>query len=176
MGTIEKYSRVEYERRWLVRPAADWRQLVEPYSKHLHDRYIDHTRLRLRYLTNSDTGPQPCKLGKKYASRSPYKQPIVGIELSRDETSLLEALPARTITKRRYYFHRRDDIFSIDVFEEDLAGLVICEFEAESIDALMAVEPPDFLTVEVTNDIFFTGGSLCRITASELKEKLRSAL
>ena len=176
MGTIEKYSRTEYERRWLVRADADWRHLVQTYSKHLHDRYVDNTRLRLRFLTNSDTGPQPCKLGKKYASDSAYKQMIVGVELSPAETELLAKLPAATITKTRYYYHRVEEVFSIDVFDEELSGLTICEFEADSLEKLMSVEPPPFVAVEVTEEEFFTGGKLCRVSQDELRAKLASIL
>ena len=58
METIEKYSRTEYERRWLVRPDSGWKALVEPYSKHLHDLYLDGSRLRLRHQLDVNTGGQ----------------------------------------------------------------------------------------------------------------------
>jgi CYTH domain-containing protein len=56
MGPEElKYTRVEYERRFLVSPHADWRSVVESYSKTFEDKYLRHTRLRLRILTDLDT-------------------------------------------------------------------------------------------------------------------------
>ncbi len=54
LGT--KYTRVEYERRFLVSPQAEWRSTVEPYSKSFEDKYLQSSRLRLRVLTDSDTG------------------------------------------------------------------------------------------------------------------------
>lgn len=72
MSTDElKYTRVEYERRFLVSPSSDWRSAVEAYSKTFEDNYIRGTRLRLRVLTDSDTGRRVIKLTKKFESPSP---------------------------------------------------------------------------------------------------------
>ena len=38
---VPKYARIEYERRFLVDPSADWRRTAKPYSKLLEDRYLD---------------------------------------------------------------------------------------------------------------------------------------
>ncbi len=69
-----KYSRIEYERRFLVSPNADWKKIVELYSKAFEDKYIRNSRLRLRILTDSDTGRHLIKLTKKFESDSPYFQ------------------------------------------------------------------------------------------------------
>lgn len=63
-------------------------------------------------------------------------------------------------------------MFSIDVFEGELAGLILCECEALSLEELMAIEPPLYATAEVTEDAFFTGGNLSRTSCSDLKRKL----
>lgn len=66
MDTEElKYTRVEYERRFLVSPQEDWKNAVETYSKIFEDKYLRNTRLRLRILTDSDTGRRVIKLSKK---------------------------------------------------------------------------------------------------------------
>jgi hypothetical protein len=68
MDTEEtKYTRVEYERRFIVSPDTIWRSAVEPYAKRFEDKYLRDTRLRLRLLTDSDTGRQLMKLNKKLA-------------------------------------------------------------------------------------------------------------
>jgi hypothetical protein len=51
MDIEAKYTRVEYERRFLVDTDSGWKNLVEPYSKLFEDKYISGTRLRLRTLT-----------------------------------------------------------------------------------------------------------------------------
>jgi CYTH domain-containing protein len=63
-------------------------------------------------------------------------------------------------------------VFSIDVFEGELEGLVLCETEAESLEDLMSAEQPTFVSHEVTEDSFFQGGSLCRTPRADLVCKL----
>src|SRR3954471_7735955 len=88
-----KYTRVEFERRFLVSSHSDWRAVVESYSKTFEDKYLHHARLRLRVLTDSDTGRRIIKLTKKFESESPYFQTIGRILLSPGEYELFDALP-----------------------------------------------------------------------------------
>lgn len=173
MDTEErKYTRVEYERRFLVSSHADWRSVVEPYSKRFQDKYLHNTRLRLRRLTDSDTGRQVIKLNKKFDSASPYFQTIGRILLSPGEYELFDGMAGDRLDKTRYYHNHLGRVFSIDVFEGELEGLVLCETETDSLDELMRAEPPGYTTREVTEDPFFTGGNLCRTTRAELLGKL----
>jgi CYTH domain-containing protein len=167
-----KYARIEYERRFLVSPHSDWRSVVESYSKTFEDKYLHQARLRLRILTDSDTGRHIIKLTKKFESSSPYYQTINRILLSPGEYELLDSLEGDRLKKVRHYHICRGRAFSVDVFEGELVGLVLCEIEAEGIEELMSIEPPSFVIHEVTDDIFFTGGNLCRITNGELLHKL----
>lgn len=173
MDTEEsKYTRVEYERRFLVPPHSDWRSSVESYSKTFEDKYLRHARLRLRKLTDSDTGRQIIKLTKKFESVSPYFQKINRILLSPGEYEFLDSLEGDRLKKIRHYHTYRGRVFSVDVFEGELEGLILCEVEVEGIEDLMSVEPPAYANYEVTEDAFFTGGNLCRITRAELLHKL----
>ena len=167
-----KYSRIEYERRFLVAPDADWKKFVEPYSKSFEDKYLKDARLRLRILTDSDSSRQLIKLTKKFESDSPYFQMITTIILSPDEYKLFDALEGNRLKKIRYYHNYRGQIFSIDVFKNELNGLVLCETETDSLEDLMSAELPAYIKREVTKDIFFTGGNLCRITNPDLLSKL----
>lgn len=170
-----KYTRVEYERRFLISPHAGWRSFVEAYSKTFVDKYLRGTRLRLRLLTDSDTGRRLLKLTKKFESTSPYSQTIGRILLSPGEYELLHKLEGDSLTKVRYYHSYHGQVFSIDVFEGELEGLVLCETEAESLDELMSVAPPAYAGYEVTEDSFFTGGKLCQTTRTELLRKLAAS-
>jgi lactoylglutathione lyase len=167
-----KYTRPEFERRFLVSPGSRWRDHVEPYSKRFEDIYIRHTRLRLRILSDSATGREFIKLTKKLESASPYVQMIGSIPLSPIEYEFLSGLAGDRITKIRYYHFYRGHVFSIDVFEADLAGLVLCEVETGGIEELMRISLPDYVLVEVTEDPFFTGGNLCRTTRDDLARML----
>jgi CYTH domain-containing protein len=167
-----KYTRVEYERRFLVSPQSDWRSAVESYSKRFEDKYLRHARLRLRILIDSDTGRRIIKLTKKFESTSPYFQTIGRILISPSEYELLNSLEGDRLKKVRHYHNYRGRVFSIDVFEGELSGLVLCEVEAGGIEELMSAAPPAYVKYEVTEDAFFTGGKLCRTTRAELLSKL----
>lgn len=167
-----KYTRVEYERRFLVSPKADWRSAVEPYSKVFEDKYLAGTRLRLRIQTDTDSGRRLLKLNKKLESPSPYFRTIGRILLSPSEYELLVGAEGHRLRKVRHYHHYLGRVFSIDVFEGELAGLVLCETEAEGLDELMLIEPPTYAEREVTEDPFFTGGNLCQTTRADLLRKL----
>ena len=167
-----KYSRVEYERRFLVSLHADWRSAVESYSKTFEDKYLRDSRLRLRILTDSDTGRRVIKLTKKFESASAYFRTISRILLSQSEYELLDGLEGDRLKKVRYYQNYRDRVFSIDVFEGELDGLILCETEAEGLEDLMSAEPPPYAKHDVTDDRFFEGGSLSRTTRADLMHKL----
>jgi CYTH domain-containing protein len=168
----KKYTRVEYERRFLVSPGSDWKSAVEPYSKTFEDKYLRDARLRLRILTDSDTGRRLIKLNKKFESDSPHFRTVSRILLSPNEYNLLDGLEGDRLKKTRYYHNHLGRLFSVDVFEGELEGLVLCEIEADSLEELMAATPPDYATTEVTEDAFFTGGNLCRVTRVEIERKL----
>ncbi|MEK6301272.1 MAG: hypothetical protein AABO41_11160 [Acidobacteriota bacterium] len=167
-----KYMRVEYERRFLVSPNADWMSAVESYSKTLEDKYLRDSRLRLRILTDSDTGRRVFKLNKKLDSPSRYFRTISRILLSPSEYELLDGLEGDRLKKTRYYHNYRGRVFSIDVFDDELTGLVLCETEAEGLEALMLADPPYHTQLEVTDDPFFEGGNLCGTTRAALMRKL----
>lgn len=167
-----KYTRIEYERRFLVPPQADWRSSIEPYSKIFEDKYLRDTRLRLRVLTDTDTGRRIIKLNKKSESPSPYFQTVSRILLSSTEYKLFDGLEGDRLKKERHYHHHLGRVFSIDVFAGELDGLVLCETEAEGLEDLMSAQFPTFATHEVTEDTFFTGGSLCRTTRADLLRRL----
>jgi CYTH domain-containing protein len=169
---ILNYTRVEYERRFLVSPDSNWKTAVEAYSKTFEDNYIRGTRLRLRVLTDSDTLRRVIKLTKKFESPSPYFRTISRILLTRAEYELLDALDGDRVTKTRYYHNHLGRVFSIDVFRGQLDGLILCETEADGLEDLMSAQPPTYAKHEVTEDHFFEGGRLCRTTRDELISKL----
>jgi CYTH domain-containing protein len=171
--TVPKYARIEYERRFLVDPAFDWQVNTKPYCKFLEDRYLDCGRLRVRRLEDSDTGRVIFKLTKKFESNSMFAQPVVSIWLSPAEYEALKSLPGRDLSKRRYYDECGGLVLSIDVFQGELDGLILCETESESLDALRAVRLPQYARREVTEDRFFTGGSLCRANRLQIEAAVR---
>ncbi len=163
---IPKYARPEYERRFLVCNIPD---LSETAFRVIEDLYLDDTRLRLRKITHHD-GVMQYKLCKKYPSEGNDPLAIVNIYLTSQEYDLLSTLAGKVVRKKRY-----DIVASahcIDVFEDHLAGLVLCEFEAESAAGLETFALPPWIGRDVSDDPFFAGGCLASIDATQLAAKL----
>ena len=169
-----KYTRVEYERRFLVRAAADWRAAADAGSNRIEDSYLHGTRMRVRVVTNTTTRNRTLKLTKKADSPSPYFRTISRILLSNDEHRLFDGLSGERLTKTRFHVTHLDRVFAVDVFDPPLDGLILCEIEASSLDDLMRVQPPAFVNCEVTEDPFFNGANLCRMGRHDLLAKLAS--
>lgn len=172
IDTVEKYSKFENERRFLVSPVADWKSFIEPYYKTLEDKYIKNSRFRLRIMKDSDIKQPTFKLTKKYESDSPYRRLISSMVLSTKEFEVFNTLDGDYLQKNRYFHNFNGRFFSIDVFEGELGGLVLCETEANSFEELMTIEFPEYAKYEVTEDSFFDGGNLCAATRAELNRKL----
>lgn len=160
--SLPPYSRMEYERRFLVDPAHDWKQWVKPYSRRIEDRYLSCGRLRVRAMTNLDQPRVVYKLTKKFESPALDRQPIVNIYLTESEYRVVRELPGNDLVKIRYYHEYAGRVFSVDAFEDKLRGLVLCESEADSAEALAVIKFPEYATVEVTNDVRYTGAELAK--------------
>jgi CYTH domain-containing protein len=166
MERPHKYARVERERRFLLDqfPSADvvWR-------RHIRDRYIDGTLLRLREQTD-DSGTAVFKLTQKVPARGSGAQQvwITNIYLTEGEFRLLAELPAKILSKVRYSVPP----FGIDLFEGALEGLRLAEAEFDSAAEADALVVPDFLLCEVTDDERFTGGRLVCASRPNVEEWL----
>jgi len=174
MEDESKYTRVEYERRFLVAPDCGWEKSVKSYSKLFEDIYLSNTRMRLRVLTDSDSDRRIVKLTKKSESNSPYFRTISRILLSQNEYDVLSQLDGNRISKVRHYCDHQGRIMSIDVFQGELDGLILSEVESGGLADLMSIEPPVIAAVEVTEDPFFDGGNLSTVSQRELRVKLKT--
>ncbi|HEX7848351.1 MAG TPA: hypothetical protein VF485_01340 [Sphingomonas sp.] len=122
----------------------------------IEDRYLPGTHLRLRKVTAPGVAPV-FKLGKKYPGAGLSSRPMTNIYLDAAEHTMLAALSAARLTKRR---HDVGDGFAIDVFEGALSGLVLAEVSADDGAALAAVAVPAWCMAEVTDDPAYAGGTL----------------
>ena len=154
-----KYARLEFERRWLVNRAAR-AALPEAFVTLIDDLYIAGTRLRLRQMRRAGLDETKWKLTKKYESDDPSARPIVTAYLTDSEYVLLRTLPGKTLRKRRVHFEHEGRWWSLDLFEDQLAGLEMIECEAEDRAALASLNPPDWVLREVTDLPHWQGGAL----------------
>ncbi len=161
-----KYAHIERERRWLVdrdaRPS-----LASLPSTLIEDRYIIGTRLRLRRMSASESDAVSLKLTKKYEADDPLARPIVTSYLSPEEYDVFAALPAMTLTKRRFKLADAGLEFSVDQFSGALAGLELAEIECADDAVLRALRTPDWAVREVSHDPRYQGGSLAQFGIPE---------
>jgi CYTH domain-containing protein len=164
MTLPHKYARIERERRFLVDQVPHDANVVR--IRHIEDRYIDGTALRLRELSESGC-PAVFKLTHKVPARAKGAQQgfITNIYLTAEEFCVLAQLPAKQLSKTRYSVPP----FGIDVFEGALEGLCLAEAEFDSPAAADALTIPSFILAEVTTDDRFTGGVLVRSSRHEVQ-------
>jgi CYTH domain-containing protein len=117
------------------------------------------------------------KLGQKLVPSPPdfSVTTITNIYLTPSEYALLAPLPALELLKRRYRVEEDGRIFSVDVFEQHLSGLVLAEIGFDTTEEMrQPFSFPPWVAREVSNDIRFTGGALVGLEADEVAALLRS--
>lgn len=158
-----RFARPEWERRFLLDQFPANASVTR--IRQIADRYIIGTRLRLRRMSDSD-GTVAFKLTQKlgHSAAGAFQGQLTTFYLAEEEYNVLTLLPARFLEKARYSVPP----FGIDVFKEDLAGLILAEAEFSSAEEAAALEPPAFVFQDVTADPRFTGGSLSITTRQQL--------
>jgi CYTH domain-containing protein len=154
-----KYSKTEIERRWLVSPSSGLHANADR-ERHIEDRYILGTRLRLRVVTESNHEPI-YKLGKKYESNISGTCQAISIYLEKSEYETLALLPARLAKKRRLSVHGG----ALDVYEFPEHQMEVFEVEFANHEDAASYYPPDGVSEEITNNAQFTGFALASSAA-----------
>lgn len=152
-----KYAQVERERRWLCRALPTDRIVRRDM---IIDLYVDGGGLRLREVRPLDGGPVTYKLGRK-GDVDLYTRLTTSIYLGEAEFGLLSGLPGKRLRKVRHHLAPVGGFaYGVDVFEGELAGLILAETEFATAEALATCRGPDFAVREVTQDLRYTGGWL----------------
>jgi CYTH domain-containing protein len=162
---------IELEKTYLVKKLPDGidgctkKEILDIYVPEI----IDHPVLRIR------------KKGEKFEITK--KQPICGsdsseqeehtIRLSSDEFDAFAKTNGKRVRKIRYDYKYNGIKAEIDVFQDDLAGLVLADFEFNDINKKDSFKVPDFCLVDVTQDKTFAGGMLCGKKYSDIEIRLR---
>lgn len=141
-------------------------------SKTITDRYLpadsEHPVLRLRNNGGKFT------LTKKYPIRegdasSQIEETIV---LSKKEAQALEKIEAKVSSKTRFYYKYHDSRLEIDIFKEDLSGLILIDAEFDSEEEKNKFKMPEFCLADVTQETIVAGGMLCGKKYADIKEVL----
>jgi CYTH domain-containing protein len=174
---IGKYACLEVECRYLLDRIPDG-LLDRPKGWIITDRYFPNTRLRLRHMKAVSGDENIYKLTQKYRSeaQSAYEATVTNEYLTEAEYHLFEALEAGILQKRRYGYTMQNHSFSIDVFDGRHQGLILAELELEEVPEPHALVPPSFALKDVTEDPFFTGGSLIALADEQFRQGLSQRL
>lgn len=174
---VGKYACLEVECRYWLSKVPDG-LLDDPKGWRITDRYIPNTRLRLRHMQSLSGDVEIYKLTQKYRSesQSAYESTITNLYLTRAEYNYFAALEARILEKTRYPYVLQSHALSIDVFEGRHQGLILAEMELENLAAASTLELFPFALKDVTDDPFFTGGSLAIMSDEEFRLGLSQRL
>jgi CYTH domain-containing protein len=174
---IGKYACLEIERKYLLRELPADLNTQNSYWQ-ITDHYIINTRLRLRRMVSPATNQVIFKLGQKYrtAAQGHSQTTMTNMYLTEAEYLCLARLEAAQLLKKRYDYSYQGRRYGIDLFEGHLAGLILAEIEAETVDELDQLPVPSFALAEVTGDPFFEGGALVLIDPKEFQTSLTERL
>ena len=109
------------------------------------------------------------------------KEPIDGdlsrfleqtVVLRQEEFESLKKVDGKRVAKKRYYYPYKNLMAEIDVFQEDLMGLVLVDFEFKTNNEKDSFQIPDFCLVDVTQEPFCAGGRLCGKRYEDIEKDL----
>lgn len=141
-------------------------------SKKILDLYVDngtpHPDLRIRQRGNAYEVTRKTPTQDGDAS----KQLEVSIEINKEEFESLAGTAAHRVEKTRYFFPYEDKTAEVDVFEGDLAGLVVVDFEFQNEIEKGSFVAPDFCLADVTQEEFIAGGVLAGKSYADIAPRL----
>ena len=94
------------------------------------------------------------------------------VPLTEEEFKTLSTVDGKRTRKLRYYYNHNGRIAEVDVFQDNLKGLVLVDFEFETSEEKTAFTIPDFCLTEVTQEEFIAGGMVCGKSYEDLIEDL----
>ena len=169
-----KYARVERERRYLLQDLPEGLTRADPHLQ-ITDNYITGTRLRLRKVREPRTNKWTVKFTQKFAPNPEdlSRTLITNTYLNALEAETISMFNANEIRKNRYHFEFEGRKFSVDMFLGDLFGLVLAEVAFDADEEMDRFPKPVFALADVTDDPFFTGGSLCELSFAQVRQHIK---
>jgi len=162
----------ELERTYLVRQLPE--ELATATKTELLDIYLpinsEHPILRIRKRGTK------CMITKKHpiTGTDSSEQSEETIPLSEDEYFELAQLRGKRLRKSRYTFSKPNVTVDVDVFLDDLVGLVTVDFEFLSVKSKNSFEMPDWCLADVTQEKLIAGGVLAGKKYSEIETSLQN--
>lgn len=95
------------------------------------------------------------------------------IKLDKEEFEFFENITSKKIRKERVYYKRKEVDFEIDIFKDELKGLVLIDIEFKNKKLKNSFRgAPDFCLVDVTQEDFIAGGMLAGKKYGDIEEDL----
>jgi CYTH domain-containing protein len=95
------------------------------------------------------------------------------IHLTAEEFAGLAANGGKRVAKRRYLYDFKGYTAEVDVFQGDLAGLVVVDFEFTNRNEQQAFAMPDFCLADITQEEMLAGGVLAGKTYADIAVGLK---
>jgi len=163
-------TEIELEKTYLAKylPA----NLKDSPNKEIKDIYIPksevHPVLRVRQRGDKYEITKKTPVSGTDSSEQ-YEHTII---LTKEEFNTLEQVAGKKVHKIRYYYNHNGVQAEVDVFQDDLDGLVLVDFEFKEVADKNNFDMPDFCLADVTQDKYFAGGMLCGKKYSDIKVHL----
>jgi len=140
--------------------------------KEMLDIYIpasaEHPDLRIRRVG------EKCEITKKRPIKDgdASHQMENTIPLTKEEYEEMSQLKGKRTRKTRYYYEEGGARYEVDVFRDDLAGLVLVDIEFDSLEKKKSFHPPAWCLAEVTQEKFLAGGMVCGKRYADIEPQL----
>lgn len=161
---------IELERTFLAK-AVPGDLYAQPHTR-VVDLYVDngtgHCDLRIRQIGDvfEITRKRPTH------GTDSSKQEEQTIVLEKTEFESLSTARGPKIEKTRYYFPFGELIAEVDIFEGDLAGLVLVDFEFKTEAEMRTFTMPNFCLADVSQEAFIAGGVLVGKSYADIAAEL----
>jgi adenylate cyclase len=146
----------EIERKFLVN-GDSWRDAVLSQERIMQGYLANNQNATVRVRVKGEQAFLTIKGAARGISRSEYEYPI---PVSDAEAMLAELAVSPPIDKVRYRVRHGDQVWDLDVFAGDNAGLVMAELELEHED--QPFDLPDWAGTEVSGDPRYYNVNLAR--------------
>lgn len=161
---------IEREKTYLAKYIPE--DLKKCKKKELLDIYFPkeavHSHLRLRQNGDKYELTKKCRLIPDDAS-SLIEQTI---DLTRKEFLAFARVEGKRVRKIRCYLEYGGRLLEVDIFQDELAGLVLVDVEFETEKEKLDFKMPSFCLAEVTQEDFIAGGMLCGKGYADIEKDL----
>ncbi|MEI6498338.1 MAG: hypothetical protein WCO23_00035 [bacterium] len=94
------------------------------------------------------------------------------IKITAEEFQEFLKFPGKIVKKHRYIYPFGDLHAEIDVFDGDLSGLILVDFEFDNQKEKDLFVAPDFCLAEITQEKFLAGGMVCGKSYKDIEQEL----